>query len=77
MTAAGPAVWAAFIAPKSQPEPMIEPMLAKSRPTLPTWRLSLCSSWAGSVLVDVDMEDPPRVVVGVPLHPVRKCRRGP
>src|SRR3954452_10392503 len=40
MIAAGPAAIEAFSAPKSQPDPMIEPTLAKSRPTTPTWRLS-------------------------------------
>ena len=33
--AAGPAIAAAFIAPNSQPEPMIDPTPAKSRPTVP------------------------------------------
>ena len=43
MMAAGPAAWEAFRAPKSQPEPMMEPTLAKRSPTTPTWRLS-CGS---------------------------------
>src|SRR5262245_34856834 len=41
MMAAGPATMAAFIAPKSQPEPMIEPTLANSRPIRPTSRRRL------------------------------------
>jgi hypothetical protein len=41
--AAGPAVWAAFIAPNSQPDPMIEPTLANSSPIKPTSRLRLPS----------------------------------
>jgi hypothetical protein len=36
--AAGPAIADAFIAPNSQPEPMIDPTLAKSSPTMPMWR---------------------------------------
>lgn len=40
MTAAGPAAVTALLAPKSQPEPMIEPTEAHMRPTRPTWRLS-------------------------------------
>ena len=36
MIAAGPAAAEASSAPKSQPEPMIEPTLANSRPITPT-----------------------------------------
>lgn len=36
MTDAGPAACEAFMAPKSQPEPMIEPTLANSSPMRPT-----------------------------------------
>ena len=39
--AAGPAVMAAFIAPKSQPDPMTDPTLANNRPIRPTSRLRL------------------------------------
>jgi hypothetical protein len=39
MMLAGPAVAEALKAPKSQPEPMIDPTLANSNPTTPTWRL--------------------------------------
>ena len=52
MMAAGPAAWEALSAPKSQPDPMIEPTLAKSSPTTPTWRLSCgCDSVDCSVVV--------------------------
>src|SRR5689334_15757308 len=44
MIAAGPAVIEALNAPNSQPEPMMEPMLAKRSPTTPTCRLSPGSS---------------------------------
>src|SRR6201746_532639 len=40
MIAAGPAVTRAFWAPKSQPEPMIDPVEAHSRPISPISRLS-------------------------------------
>ncbi len=36
--AMGPAMWVALNAPNSQPEPMIEPTPANSRPTGPTCR---------------------------------------
>ena len=56
MIAAGPAATAAFRAPKSQPEPMIEPTLANSSPTTPTWRLSCGLSVVDEVdWVSVDM----------------------
>ena len=42
MTAAGLAACEAFSAPKSQPEPMMDPTLANSRPTIPTWRRGRC-----------------------------------
>lgn len=54
MMAAGPAATEALRAPKSHPEPMMEPTLAKSSPTTPTWRLSLVCSPA-SDCVSVDM----------------------
>ena len=38
--AAGPAITDALNAPNSQPDPMMEPMAAKSRPIGPRWRLS-------------------------------------
>ncbi len=41
MTAAGPATITAFLAPKSQPEPMIDPTEAQSSPISPTSRRSL------------------------------------
>lgn len=47
ITAAGPASLEAFKAPNSQPDPMIEPMLANSSPTIPICRLS----WGSSVAV--------------------------
>src|SRR6476661_3663788 len=39
MIAAGPATISAFWAPKSHPEPMIDPIDAQVRPTSPTSRL--------------------------------------
>ena len=54
MIAAGPAATAAFRAPKSQPEPMIEPTLANSSPMTPTWRLSsVCPDEVDWVSVDM------------------------
>src|SRR5436190_9927164 len=52
MMAAGPASTEALRAPNSQPEPMIEPTLANSRPITPTWRFSFVSD-AGRAWVDV------------------------
>src|SRR6478735_3740949 len=48
---AGPACCEALRAPKSHPEPMIEPTLAKSRPTTPTCRLRTGVSCSSLVLV--------------------------
>lgn len=42
MIAAGPAALTAFSAPKSQPEPMIAPTEAQSRPIMPTSRRRAC-----------------------------------
>jgi hypothetical protein len=50
MIAAGPAIWDAVSAPKSHPEPMIEPTPANSSPSRPTSRRSPRSSattWVG------------------------------
>src|SRR6476659_7037917 len=55
MSAAGPAAVDASSAPKSQPEPMIEPTLANSSPTTPTWRLSCVCSVVEEDSVSVDM----------------------
>ena len=43
MIAAGPASTDALSAPKSHPDPMIDPTLAKSRPVTPTCRRRWCS----------------------------------
>lgn len=48
--AAGPAMLAASKAPKSHPEPMIDPTPVKSRPVLPISRLSPLS-WTTVTLV--------------------------
>ena len=53
--AAGPAMTEALNAPKSQPEPMIEPTLAKSSPTTPTWRLSCGSDVSVAVRVSDEL----------------------
>ena len=48
MIAAGPASVAAVSAPNSQPEPMIEPTLAKSSPTTPMSRRIFAALWVGA-----------------------------
>src|SRR5689334_1245401 len=52
ISADGPATADAFCAPNSQPEPMIDPTDANSRPTIPTSRWSLCSTAAGTSPAD-------------------------
>src|SRR5690242_20526184 len=47
--AAGPASWEALRAPNSHPDPMIEPTLAKRRPTTPTCLLRTGVSCSGLV----------------------------
>src|SRR6478672_918839 len=58
MIAAGPAAVDASSAPKSQPEPMIEPTLANSSPTTPTCLLSWGSSVRTAVAVSVATRTP-------------------
>ena len=57
ITAAGPASLEAFRAPNSQPDPMIEPMLANSSPTIPMCLLSCGSSVVVEVEVSLAMGD--------------------
>src|SRR5436190_1346514 len=59
MIAAGPAATDASSAPKSQPEPMIEPTLAKRSPITPTCRLSWGCWVSGAVAVSVAMQSSP------------------
>src|SRR3954451_17950203 len=60
MIAAGPAVISAFCAPKSHPEPIIDPTDAQSRPISPTCRLSETGRRMGCSCVVSDMTLPQR-----------------
>src|SRR4051812_4900642 len=76
MTAAGPASREALSAPKSHPEPMIDPTLANSRPTMPMCLFRLGWSWsvgtAASVTIGPSLAPPvrPGLDVGLPI----RCR---
>src|SRR5690349_2460097 len=59
MIAAGPAATRPFCAPKSQPEPMMEPTDAQISPILPTSRTREVERWGRGVVAVSDMADQP------------------
>src|SRR3954462_3942827 len=64
MMAAGPAVTRAFCAPKSQPEPMIDPTDAQSRPIRPISRFSETGRRVGCCSIETDIGHLPYAAPG-------------